>query len=117
MRSIHWAILVAYALQLSADLKKDSLPIQVKTVFKCIGNMSFTTHLLIVDTNHDSNMVWKPRQDETRSPAERTQFWIMHCHNDNIVDKNMAKKANYLDERGSQCLQTAVLQVSEQIMF
>ena len=39
LRSIHWAILVAYALQLSADLTKDSLPIQVRTVLKCIGNM------------------------------------------------------------------------------
>ena len=117
LRSIHWAILVAYALQLSADLKNSSLPIQVRTVLRCISNISFTTHLLIVDTNDDPNMVWKPRQDETRCSAERTQFWIMHCHNANITDKNRAKKANCVGERGSQCLQTAALQASEQIMF
>ena len=64
--------------------------------------------------SENPEIVWKPRVEETRGGSERTQFWIMHCHYDDIIQQNMARKANYLpDKRGAECLQEAVLQASQ----
>ena len=118
LRSIHWALLVAYALSVLTDPRTDSLQLQVHKVLRFISKMSFRTHLLIVNTSENPEIVWKPRVEETRGGSERTQFWIMHCHYDDIIQQNMARKANYVpDKRGAECLQEAVLQASQCIML
>ena len=64
---------------------------------------------MIVDITHVPGLEWTPRRAQRRCRPLKAQFWIMHCHDEVVVEKNMASKANYLDAWDPDYLQQALL--------